>query len=620
MCGITGIWVERADDLRAQIERMTRCLAHRGPDDEGIWMDESAGIALGFRRLSILDLSQAGHQPMLSESGRYVISYNGEVYNHLDLRRDLGEREWRGTSDTETMLAAIEAWGLRAAVNRFVGMFAIALWDRQERTLNLIRDRFGVKPLVVGKIPGGIAWASEVRALEELPGFDRTLDPTAVAELVQRFWIPAPRSIYRSGRKVKPATIEALRAPFGEPDQEVYWSAQAVAHQAPLDLTKQEANDQFLGLLRDSVRLRRIADVPLGAFLSGGIDSSLVVGMMQELADEPVKTFTIGFEDARFNEAPIAAEIAKLLHTDHHELIVTGADALALVPELANIYDEPFADSSQIPTTLVSRFARQYVTVALSGDGGDELFGGYTRYQTVENLWPKLRVIPLALRRQLERAIVLRAMRKAQTSGGRFVDPMLKMEGVLSAINPEALYDAFMTTWPEPGLVVNGIDETDGTHRMHQDFLTSMRLNDIGNYLPDDILTKVDRASMSCSLEAREPLLDHRLAEFALRLPREHLVNKQGGKAILKSALGRYLPQDLIHRPKMGFGVPMATWLRGPLRGWAEELLKTESLEQDGLLNAKPIREKWEQHQRGDLNWHNYLWPILMLQAWRKKS
>lgn len=652
MCGLTGVLAVRvpaADALREMIE----VLHHRGPDDSGIWMDAVAGIALGHRRLSILELSAAGHQPMISACGRYVIAFNGEIYNHLELRDDLARAGvsvvWRGHSDTETLLACFAAWGVRQTLERTVGMFALALWDRTERRLHLARDRFGEKPLYYGWSRGAFLFGSELKALRRYPGFDNPVDRDVVARYLQFCYVPAPYAIYKHIYKLEPGCLlslsledavsqpsAALFAPArqGNLSIERYWAlSEVVARgQANPIHDEREVVDRLESALSEAVRLQSIADVPLGAFLSGGIDSSTVVALMQAQSSRPVRTFTIGFEEAGFNEAGYAKAVARHLGTDHAELYVSSQQARDVIPRLPELYCEPFADSSQIPTFLVSQMARQHVTVALSGDGGDELFGGYNRYFWGRRVWNRLSWLPLPARRVLGSQIQ-RVSPAAWDSLGRVVpglsriarlgDKAHKLAHRLQTVDSlDDLYWSLVTEWDaESGVVpcarrlptllddptvVQGV--SDSEHRM--------MVWDALTYLPDDILHKVDRAAMGVSLETRVPFLDHRVAELAWRIPLHMKIRNGQGKWALRQMLDRHVPRALIERPKAGFGIPVGQWLRGPLRVWAEDLLATSRLESDGFLAAGPVREKWQQHQAGTHDWSASLWVVLMFQAW----
>ncbi len=652
MCGIAGLWSLGGqfgrDECSAAVRRMTRSLTHRGPDDEGYFEQPEAGLYLGHRRLSIVDLSKEGHQPMLSPSRRYAIVFNGEVFNHRLLRPEL-ERcgfVFRGHSDTEILLAAIEQWGLRAAVERAIGMFAFALWDRTSYTLTLVRDRLGIKPLYYGWAGGQLVFGSELKALRQGMGFANRIHRGALALFLRHNYIPEPWSIYEGIFKLVPGTwisfdfAAARREPT--PDElrtrtTVYWSAKDVvergrdAHAAG---GVEEATERLEALLRDAVGLRMEADVPLGAFLSGGIDSSAVVALMQAQSPRPVKTFSIGFQEAAFDEAPYARAVARHLRTDHTEMYVTPREAMDVIPKLVDMYDEPFADSSQIPTYLVAQLARRHVTVSLSGDGGDELFGGYNRYFWAERLWSQLGQLPGPVRRAIARglrampntwAVLLDSVKPLLPRRWRVSNPREKLGRVaelLFAASPAELYTLLVSHWAEPDMLVRDASEplTALTDPARQATLRNdterMMYTDLVTYLPGDILTKVDRASMAVGLEARVPLLDHRVVELAWQLPLNLKISQGEGKWILRQILYKYVPRELIERPKQGFGIPIGAWLRGPLRDWAEALLDERRLRVDGHLELGPIRTMWSNHLSGRVDEQYRLWDILMFQAW----
>ena len=601
MCGITGFWSHSApaDELREIAARMAARLAHRGPDDQGVWVDAASGIALGFRRLSIIDLSSCGAQPMTSASGRFTIVFNGEIYNFLRLRDRLESAgdapRWRGRGDTEVLLACIDAWGVRRTAEELIGMFAFAVWDARERTLSLVRDRAGVKPLYYSNN----AFASELRALEAHPSFDRTLDRTAAALYAARAYVPAPWSIYSGVRTLEPGTILTIAAD-GTRSQQTYWDAAEVARRCEANRFRgddEEAADALDELVYDAVGLRMIADVPLGVFLSGGADSSLVAAMMQRRQSSPIHTFTIGFEDARFDEAPFAREVARRLGSQHEELYVSADAALAVATELPSIYDEPFADTSAIPTYLVSRMARRSVTVALSGDGADELFGGYHRHFLGRRLQRRVDAVPRPLRGAVSGALAL-----APSARARSLARALRSDPVASYWR-EVTEAGLLRDELPPNPAAPLRDATEGI--MWLDFAT---------YLRDDILVKVDRASMAVSLEAREPLLDHRLIEFAWSLPLSMKIRDDRGKWIQRQVLRRYLPDELVDREKQGFGLPVAEWLRGPLRPWAEALLARDS----GLFDPNHVRDLWRRHLAGEQH-ASRLWTVLMFEAWQEQ-
>jgi asparagine synthase (glutamine-hydrolysing) len=650
MCGVVGILDKNNTALPSQVSRMIQAIRYRGPDDHGVWCDAVVGLGLGHARLSILDLSPEGHQPMVSVSGRFVISYNGEVYNFAELRSELeaGGTKFRGHSDTEVMLAAFETWGLEKSVQRFVGMFAFALWDRDTRVLHLVRDRLGIKPLYYGWTGGVFVFGSEMKVFEQVPGFERSIHRDSLAAFMRYGYVPEPWSIYQGIFKLPPGCLLsiALDTPQSfSPDPENgqvklrpvrYWSARSVVESGAASFfmgTEQDAVEQLDRLLRDAIGLRMISDVPLGAFLSGGVDSSVVVALMQAQSTRPVKTFTIGFHEEDYNEAIHAAEVAKHLGTEHTELYVTPAEAMAVIPRLPDMYDEPFADSSQIPTYLVSQLARKHVTVALSGDGGDELFAGYNRYFWGRQLWRRVSWLPQSVRRGMAGGIrsvspdvldaISRKLRAVVPVMPSFGDKLHKLAEILVMKDPETMYLGLVSLWKDPAHIVLGGQDLCTTltdrHRWAdvKNFTLQMMALDLVTYLPDDILTKVDRASMAVSLEARVPLIDHRVVEFAWRIPLSMKIKQEDeGKWLLRQVLHRYVPKHLIERPKMGFGVPIAQWLRGPLRDWAEDLLNESRLRREGYFNPEPIREKWREHLSGQRNWQYLLWNVLMFQAW----
>lgn len=650
MCGIAGFLEATKNRKSNEYEeiawKMASALLHRGPDDGGVWHDAAAGIAIGQRRLAILDLSEQGHQPMHSHCGRFVIVFNGEIYNFKSLRQELEQKghRFRGNSDTEVILSAYSEWGMSGALQRFNGMFAMAIWDKQRRVLDLARDRFGQKPLYYGWVNGAFLFSSELKAFHQFPGFAPTVDRDALTLLFRRGCIAAPYSIFKDVYKLKPAhriQIDARAIANGHHDiaQEPYWSIVEVLEQGeanPFAGNEAEAVEALHDLLRDAVKLCMISDVPLGAFLSGGIDSSTIVALMQAQNTKPVRTFSIGFWEKAYNEAQHAAEVAAHLGTDHTELYVTEQDALNVIPELPKIFDEPFADSSQIPTFLVSKLARREVTVALSGDGGDEIFAGYKKYhdfnllrQFVRLPEPMLfaitgfaRILPLPKARSWQ------AMHLGKV-GHWFADRQLKekalgMARFLEASrSPEEMYVRLASIWKTPAALVPGAMEpptflTASTQwpRLSNSVRLATAVDMLG-YLPDDILVKVDRTAMAVSLETRIPLLDHRVVEFVARLPLKMSHWNGQSKPLLRKVLYRLVPRSLVERPKMGFKIPVDTWLRGKLRDWAEDLLAPSRLHDEGFLAPDLIWEKWQEHIVGAHNWGGYLWPVLMFQAWK---
>ncbi len=640
MCGIAGVWTTDADlDLGGTVSAMTDVLAHRGPDGRGVWMHDAVGIALGHRRLAILDLSEAGAQPMMSASGRYVLTYNGEIYNFEELREEVlrrqGEHPFAGTSDTEVLLAGVEVLGLEETLSRANGMFAFALWDREERVLTLARDRLGIKPVYVGRVGAGLVFASELSAFWRHPGFRGRVDRKALADLLTLNSIPAPRCIYEGVKKLEPGVMWSFEHPRGAPMRRRYWSAAKVATEGlrqPFSGSVEEAVDALEEEIRRAVKARMVSDVPLGAFLSGGVDSSTVVAMMQEVSPGAVKTFSIGFDDPTFNEAGDARRVAEYLGTEHREQYVSADDAIDVIAELPRLYDEPFADSSQIPTYLVSKLARRDVTVVLSGDGGDELFAGYNRHVWAPRIWRAIRLVPERLRAAMA-ALLLWPQPARVDASYRRIEPVLphpvrlripaekiqKLGKMIAVSDMDEIYDRLRAHFPEATQVVIGAQgHRPVRYAMPQgaSFAERMMFRDLTSYLPDDILTKVDRATMGVALEARVPLLDHRLVAFAWRLPLELKLRQGCSKWILRQVLYRRVPRELIERPKSGFGVPICSWLRGPLRDWAEELLSPARLRREGFFRVEPIRTVWREHLDGRANHQHRLWNVLSFQAW----
>ncbi|MGE4368813.1 MAG: asparagine synthase (glutamine-hydrolyzing) [Burkholderiaceae bacterium] len=626
MCGIVGVW-GAMPHRETQVRNACGRLAHRGPDSNGLWTDTSAGITLGHVRLAILDLTPAGHQPMVSACGRYVLVLNGEIYNHQALRNQLeadgAAPPWRGHSDTETVLAALAAWGVEKTLRALVGMFAMGLWDRQDGTLTLMRDRLGEKPLYVGIVSGNLLFASELKAFQGMQGISLQISRPAVALLLRHNYIPAPHSIYSGLGKLAPGsyvTVSRAQLESGKlPEVTVYWSAQAARDDGrghPLHFASDaHAIDALEQVLSGAVAGQMLADVPLGAFLSGGVDSSVIVALMQKASARPVRTFSIGFDEPDFDEAPYAKSVARHLGTDHTEHYVTAADALNVAPDLARLYDEPFADASQLPTVLVTRMARRNVTVALSGDGGDELFGGYSRYQWMNRWWGYRERIPEPLRPVA--AWGAQALGKV-AGGGKLQSRAAKVAELLAADSPGHFYQAFVSYWPNPEQLLPGVvvPPTPFDAPSADGFPEQMMLLDLQTYLPDDILVKVDRAAMACSLETRVPLLDHRVVEFAQQLPLSYKWRDGRSKWLLRQLLYRHVPAELVDRPKRGFSVPLGTWLRGPLRDWAHDLLDPARLAQQGIFRPEPVQARWRAHCQGRQDWSPYLWGVLMFQAW----
>jgi asparagine synthase (glutamine-hydrolysing) len=647
MCGLTGFLGGPSalirEEAEALLSRMANAIIHRGPDSGGVWSDPACAVGLAHRRLSIVDLSAAGAQPMVSHSGRYVIAFNGEIYNHLRIREVL-ERDgltgvpWRGSSDTETFLCGLEAWGLVPMLRRSIGMFAMAVWDRQERTLHLARDRIGEKPLYYGRIENeqgaAFVFGSELAALRRHPCFKADVDRGALASYLRHNYIGGETSIYKGIRKLLPGGMLSVSLARPDPVVHHWWSGvDAVIRSAGERFTgtATEAVDSLESLLRDAVGQQMVADVPLGAFLSGGLDSSTVVALMQSQSSRPVRTFSIGFNEPGYNEAEHAKAVAKHLGTDHTELYVTHEQARAVIPKLPTLYSEPFADSSQIPTFLVSELARRHVTVSLSGDAGDELFCGYNRYLLTSSIWSKAAILPRPVRLSIARAVLAVGSRRWDALGGLFSmsllgDRLHKGASLLRSRSISELYRSMVSHWEDPESMVLGATESpsmlaDLSSRLNGlDDIERMMALDLLTYLPDDILVKVDRAAMGVSLETRVPFLDHRVVEFAWSLPLNYKLRDGVTKWALREVLYRHVPRSLMDRPKMGFGVPIGSWLRGPLRDWAETLLAEPRLRSEGFLNPAPIRQKWSEHLSGRRNWQYHLWDVLLFQAWLEEQ
>jgi asparagine synthase (glutamine-hydrolysing) len=656
MCGITGIFGNlRKEEFDSSIHEMSATLNHRGPDDAGTWINEENGVAFGHQRLSIIDLSSAGHQPMVSPCGRFTTVFNGEIYNHLQLRDKLNtsanKQSWKGHSDTETLVTAFSQWGIEKTLQQLVGMFAIAVWDFKEKRLFLIRDRFGEKPLYYGWSNGVFLFGSELKALQKYKRFSNQIDRGALSLYMKYMYVPTPYSIFRDIYKLEPGCILQidkgtkpptlpLFAPFRDQGINIaQWysiSNMAQAGQKNLITDQNDAVDLIEKTLLESVRSQLISDVPLGAFLSGGIDSSVITALMQKVCKDPVKTFTIGFEESSFNEAIYAKEVSRHLGTEHHELYVTSSDAFKVIPHLPTLYDEPFADSSQIPTYLVSKLARESVTVSLSGDAGDELFGGYNRYLWGSRVWNKVRWMPLIVRQTLGVAINKISVNTWDSIGNSLPnssrvslmgDKAHRMAHRLKNVKSlDDVYHSIVTEgYKEDGLVVNDkaalitkLDNNDIVSGI-VDFEHRMMLLDSLTYLPDDILTKVDRAAMGVSLETRIPFLDYRVAELAWRLPLDTKINNGETKWPIRQVLYKYVPKVLIERTKAGFAIPVGQWIRGPLREWAADLLNEERIRREGYFNPELVQQLWQQHLSGKYDWTPRLWAILMFQAWLDK-
>lgn len=653
MCGFAGFFEHARERPQELGLFMAEQIRHRGPDDSGVWADTTLGITLAHRRLSILDLSPAGHQPMVSASGRFVVAFNGEIYNHLPLRRELehitGEIAWRGHSDTETMLAGFETWGVNATLEKLVGMFAFAVVDRERRTLTLARDRLGEKPLYYGWQGNAFLFGSELKALRKHPNWRGELNRDALSSYMRLSYVPSPMSIFTGIQKLNAGCLATIPLditrsnPGVEPKIQSYWSALDSRNDPSLTyLSMQEAKAELQRRLQQSIAGQLQADVPIGAFLSGGVDSSLIVALMQAQCTLPVRTFAIGFDDPRLDEAPYARAVAKYLGTDHTELYLSAEEVVDSVPTIIGIYDEPLADSSQIPTYLVSKLARQQVTVSLSGDGGDELFGGYNRYSWGEAIWRRLRLIPVPARRLASKLLlalpakhwdrVLRLVTADHTrrgSNNAWGDKLHKLALIINVPDRDALYQKLISQQREPDSIVLDTEEqlswdrtqvaSASQHTPIESFSEHAMMRDLIGYMGDDILAKLDRAAMAVSLETRTPLLDHRVVEFAVGLPMDQKLEQGQTKRLLRQLLYDYVPKELIERPKQGFSVPLDAWLRGRLKDWAYGYIEPSRIRGDGILNAELVEKRWQQHQRGEHNWQHWLWNVVMFQAWKEK-
>ncbi|THB64601.1 MAG: asparagine synthase (glutamine-hydrolyzing) [Desulfovibrio sp.] len=658
MCGIAGFWHPSRPGFEPEgmLRAMGQAMRHRGPDSQGEWYDSDAGLGLSHVRLAILDLSPTGHQPMFSPDERYILAYNGEIYNFHTIRKELEEagyapeQGWRGTSDTEVLLAACMAWGVEGALTRSVGMFALALWDRRERVLSLARDRMGIKPLYYGLAGENLVFGSELKPILRHPAMERRVDRNALTQYLRYLYVPAPSCIFQGLRQLPPGTILRIRASDLDaniiPEPQAYWSVAQAVRQGLANPTRHEdvrqASEELESILQDAVNLRMIADVPLGAFLSGGIDSSTVAALMQAGSSRPVKTFSIGSHVAEYNEAEHARDVAERLGTDHTELYVSEDEARQVIPLLGSMYDEPFADASQIPTYLVSRLARQEVIVSLSGDGGDELFGGYNRYLMAPKLWRKLsrlgpsgrRAMAAMLRHGGETAVsglygLLKSTTPAKDRHLTFRDKLQKVTEAMAARDRMGFFHNLASYWLRPETLVDTAREPDTVFSAPSDewrelaetldYPRLMMAVDQVTYLPGDILAKVDRASMAVSLEARVPILDHRVVEFAWTLPLSMLIQGSQGKHILRQVLYRHVEPELVERPKQGFSIPLDTWLRGPLKEWAADLLDPQTLQRQGFFRPEPVTQAWHEHQSGRRNRQYQLWAVLMFQAWARE-
>jgi len=626
MCGIVGLLNQKnsysTSELKEIMSKMASTLQSRGPDNTDTWNNAKKGIALGHTRLSIIDLSTEGNQPIHSSNKRFSLSYNGEIYNFPEIRQDLESKgiNFKGHADSEVLVEACNVYGIKETIAKLIGMFAFAIWDNKEETLTLVRDRLGIKPLYWGRVGGDILFASQSKAFSKHPKWQPQINEEALAYYFRFGYIPHPYSIYNDIQQLTPGHLITINKDL-QTKEESYWQL----NYTTTSLSETEATEQLEHLLNDAIKKRMISDVPIGAFLSGGVDSSLITAIMQQQSSRPIKTFTVGFHNSNFDESPHARKIAEHLGTDHTELHVTPQDMQDLIPSIPDAYDEPFADSSQVPTMLISKLIRNHVTVALSGDGGDEIFAGYNRYIFANKL-KQLFSTPHTIRALTAGIITSVAPNiwdkiiPGQSISG---DKIHKLASVLKLKHFHDIYPHLTSQWQDTKLPLSNDTIQNLSSKDHFqtniDNIHSMQIADIHNYLPDDILTKVDRASMAYGLEARVPLLDHRIVEFGMSLPLKYSLDKGVSKKILRNILYKHIPKKLIERPKMGFAIPLADWLRGDLRDWAEDLLSEDKIAKSGLLDAKPIRQKWQEHQKGSRNWQYALWPVLMFQAWQQK-
>lgn len=635
MCGIAGFLSKNKDiNYKSILENMSDELILRGPDSNGIWFNDKFGIGLSHARLSILDLTSQGHQPMISNNHQYIITFNGEIYNHIEIRNSLNLKfnniNWRSNSDTETLLTSIEKIGILDTINSLVGMFAFAIWDNFNQKLTLCRDRIGEKPLYYGWHNDSFIFSSELKAIRKFPNFSKQINKAALSLYFKYNYIPCPYSIYEGIFKLKPGSLITIDFNNYNETSHTYWDLKNIYNKEKSKKNLNDITDEVEKYLINSVRGQMISDVPIGAFLSGGIDSSLIVSLMQSISNKPIKTFTIGFDDKNYNEAINAKKIANYLKTEHTELYLNEKDVLDVIPLLPFIFDEPFSDSSQIPTFLVSKLAKNKVTVVLSGDGGDELFAGYNRYVLANEIWPKLKYIPYLIRKIIKTTILNikpiywdKFFNAIKLDINNPSDKFLKFANLLDSYTYQDLYDKILTHWPLDEKIVLGdfqIPNTFLNDYRSDSFIEQMMTNDTISYLPDDILVKVDRAAMYNSLETRVPFLDHRLIEFSATIPIKYKINKYNTKIIIRNLLYKFIPKNLFTNKKIGFGVPLASWLRGPLKDWANELLSENRIKADGILDYNKIKIKWDEHLSGKRNWEFLIWDVLVFQLWYSKN